>query len=81
MPEKEEPSDLRTEKLTLLGATCPSCSHAIRHAGRRLEGVRNIEIDPVSKELSLEYEGDDTPVEKIQEIIRRLGYDSVRKEK
>lgn len=70
----------RTEKLTLLGATCPSCAHAIRHAGRRLEGVRDIEIDPVSKELSLEYEGDDTPVIKIQELIRRLGYDSVRKE-
>jgi copper chaperone CopZ len=80
MSEKDNTKNLRTEKLTLLGATCPSCAHAIRHAGRRLEGVRTIEIDPVSKELSLEYEGDDEPVKKIQEIIRRLGYDSVRRE-
>ncbi len=80
MSEKKDTKNLRTEKLTLLGATCPSCAHAIRHAGRRLEGVRAIEIDPVSKELSLEYEGNDEPVKKIQEIIRRLGYDSVRRE-
>ena len=80
MADKNKKDNLRTEKLTLLGATCPSCSHAIRHAGRRIDGVRSIEIDPVSKELSLEYEGDDAAVEKIRDIIRRLGYDSVRKE-
>ena len=80
MADKNKKDTLRTEKLTLLGATCPSCSHAIRHAGRRIDGVRSIEIDPVSKELSLEYEGDDAAVEKIRDIIRRLGYDSVRKE-
>lgn len=67
-------SGVKKARLKLTGATCPSCTHAIQHAGKKLKGVENVEVDPVEKVISLDYSGSEDAVEAIRDLVDRLGY-------
>jgi Cd2+/Zn2+-exporting ATPase len=64
--------------LKLQGADCASCAHTIERVGRKLDGISYIRVDASSSEVHITYDGDETPVEKIEDVIRRLGYSSER---
>jgi copper chaperone CopZ len=67
-------SERKRARLKLTGATCPSCTHAIQHAGKKLKGVENVEVDPVEKIIDLDYSGSEDAVEAIRDLVDRLGY-------
>ena len=60
--------------LDLEGATCTSCSIAIEHYGRRLAGVTEIYVDRGTSTIQLEYDGNGQTIEKIVDLVDRLGY-------
>ncbi len=62
--------------LDLIGATCTSCSITIEHVGRKLEGVSDILVDRGTSTIQVEYDGNRESLEKIVELVDRLGYEA-----
>jgi cation transport ATPase len=62
--------------LDLKGANCASCSYTIEHLGRKVEGVRDVRVIPGKAEVHVEYGGNPGSLEKITEIVRRIGYNA-----
>ena len=60
--------------LDLMGANCASCAFAIEHSGRKLKGVTDVHVDADKKKIYIDYDGDDTVLKEIQEIVSKLGY-------
>ena len=56
------------------GANCPSCAFTIEHLGRKVQGVHDVKVDTVLRAIHVEYEGNPGSLERIAEIVRRLGY-------
>ena len=64
----------KTAILALTGARCASCVYTIEHLGRKVQGVSEVRVDPGSGEIRVQYEGDPGSLERIAQIVRRLGY-------
>lgn len=62
--------------LDLFGASCTSCAIAIEHAGRRIAGITDIYIDRATSTIQIEYDGDDSALTRICDIVDRLGYEA-----
>jgi copper chaperone CopZ len=62
--------------LDVNGANCASCVYAIEHLGRKVEGVSDIRVEPSSREIHVRYAGNPGSLERIAELVRRLGYDA-----
>jgi copper chaperone CopZ len=62
--------------LDLDGAHCASCAYAIEHLGRKVQGVTDIAVDSAQGEIRVEYKGNPGSLERIVEIVRRLGYEA-----
>ena len=60
--------------LDLEGANCTSCSIAIEHLGRKLDGVEDIFVDRGTSTVQVEYVGETEVLDKIVEFVDRLGY-------
>ena len=60
--------------LDLEGANCTSCSIAIEHLGRKLDGVEDIFVDRGTSTVQVEYAGTTEVLDKIVEFVDRLGY-------
>jgi copper chaperone CopZ len=63
--------------LDLEGATCTSCSIAIEHLGRKLDGVKDIFVDRGTNTIQMAYDGNDEVVTKVSDFVDRLGYKAV----
>lgn len=60
--------------LDLEGANCTSCSIAIEHLGKKLDGVHDIMVDRGTGTVQIEYEGNIGTLDKIVDFVDRLGY-------
>ena len=69
-------SPAKTGILDLEGARCASCAYAIEHLGRKVQGVTAVSVDAAAGEVRVQYEGNPGSLERIAEIVRRLGYDA-----
>ena len=56
------------------GANCPSCVHALEHNGKKVEGVKDVVVDPSKREITVSYDDNPGSVELVAELVRRLGY-------
>ncbi len=75
-----EQSTQQHAALDLTGATCTSCVIAIEHLGKRIKGISDIYVDRQTKSIEVEYDGNRQSLEKIQEFVRRIGYDATIRE-
>ena len=66
----------KTAILDVNGATCASCVYAIEHLGRKVQGVSDIKVDAAHQEIRVRYEGNPGSLERISEVVRRLGYEA-----
>ena len=62
--------------LDLQGGTCTSCSIAIEHYAKRLDGIKFIEVDRGASEIHVEYDGDSAYLDKIIEMVQKIGYEA-----
>lgn len=62
--------------LDLTGATCTSCVYTIEHVGKRIKGVKDINVDRGAHEIQLEYDGSPDTINTIISIVQRIGYDA-----
>ena len=73
----EEKANNKYAILDLEGATCTSCSIAIEHLGRRLNGVKDIFVDRGTNTIQMEYSGSEEVVTKVTDFVDSLGYKAV----
>jgi len=71
-------NELKTACFDVSSEGCLGCKLAIEHAGRRLQGVRDIEFDIATHRINVQYDAasGDVP-EKIGEIVDKIGYEAV----
>ena len=68
--------DAKTAVLAVNGARCASCTYAIEHMGRKVPGVQEVRVNPGSQEIRVTYSGEESALERIVEIVARLGYEA-----
>ena len=66
----------KTAILDLEGAHCASCAFTIEHLGRKVQGVSAVTVDTAAHQVHVRYQGNPGSLERIAEIVRRLGYDA-----
>jgi copper chaperone CopZ len=66
----------KTATLDVNGANCASCVYAIEHLGRKVQGVTDVKVDAAHQEIHVRYEGNPGSLERISEVVRRLGYEA-----
>jgi len=66
----------KTAILDVTGANCASCAYAIEHLGRKIQGVSDVQVDAAQQEIRVQYSGNPGSLERIAEVVRRLGYDA-----
>ncbi len=71
---KSQKQNLKNAIMDLNGARCASCAYAIEHLGRKIQGVEDILVDAGKQEIHVTYDGDPLSLEKITEVIQRLGH-------
>ncbi|WP_319562938.1 heavy metal-associated domain-containing protein [Marispirochaeta sp.] len=69
-----ERTNSKQATLKLSGATCTSCVFTIEHAGRKVQGVGEVSVDAGKGEINVTYGGNAGSLERIKEIVHRLGY-------
>ena len=62
--------------LDLHGAHCASCVYTIEHLGRKVQGVSEVRVDAAKQEIHVRYGGNPGSLERIAEVVRRLGYEA-----
>lgn len=70
----EQTASNKKAVLDLEGANCTSCSIAIEHFAKRLEGVNDVYVDRGTSTINLEYSGEQEILDKICNLVERLGY-------
>jgi copper chaperone CopZ len=71
---KSQKLNLKNATMDLKGAHCASCVYTIEHVGRKIQGIEDILVDAGKREIRVIYDGDPSSLEKITEVIQRLGY-------
>ena len=74
MIKKNDTTESKRAVLDLNGAHCASCAYTIEHLGRKVQGVRDIRVITDKGEVHVEYEGNPGSLERIVEIVKRIGY-------
>ena len=67
-------TETKNAVLLLQGATCTSCSIAIEHLGRRLDGVSDIYVDRGSGTIHVAYDGNQQILDRLIDFVDQLGY-------
>lgn len=71
---KRTASEAKRAAFDLEGATCMSCVYTIEHVGRKLKGVRDVCVDVATKKIHVEYDGSSDTLDRIAEIVEKIGY-------
>ncbi len=61
-------------RLRVADMDCPSCVLKIQTRLQKLDGVSRVDGNPVSRTLSIEFDGDRVEAARLQEEVGRLGY-------
>ena len=62
--------------LALEGAHCASCVYTIEHAGRKIKGINDVRVLAGEHRVIVEYQGSESVLDKIADIVRRIGHDA-----
>lgn len=62
--------------LKINGSFCGACSYAIEKAGRKLKDVDDVIVNVGLKTITVNYEGNDSTLDKIVDIVDKLGHSS-----
>lgn len=55
---------------------CPSCVYAIEKTGRKIPGVEKISVSMGEQRIRIQHNGErDTIIQKVAEIVQRIGHD------
>jgi copper chaperone CopZ len=68
--------ELKTDILDVNGAHCASCAYAIERLGRKVDGVSEVAVSSSTQEIRVTHAGNPGALEKIIDIVRRLGYEA-----
>ena len=78
---KLQKQNLKNAIMDLNGAHCASCAYTIEHLGRKIQGVEDILVNAGKQEIYVTYDGHTSSLEKISEVIQRLGYSAAVRRK
>lgn len=55
---------------------CPSCAYTVERLGKKIPGIEAIRVDLSKHEIRVDYEGDDSVLEAVCDIVNRIGHDA-----
>jgi len=58
------------------GPIAPLAYMLPEHLGRKVQGVSDVQVDAAQQEIRVQYSGNPGSLERIAEVLRRLGYDA-----
>ena len=58
------------------GFGCVSCAYAIERVARRFEGVHAVRVDLAARRITVDFDGRNAVISRIQDYIRTLGHDT-----
>ena len=67
--------------LKLDGAHCASCAYTIEHVGRKIAGIKEVLVRAGEQKVYVDYEGDESVLDKVADIVKTIGYSAVVLEK
>lgn len=70
MPNQEITMDIK-------GMSCSRCEKSIKKSVGKLTGVQAVEVDLVSKKVSVDYESGKVTVQQIRHAIEEQGYEVI----
>ncbi len=75
-------SDVPIKKavINLQGADCPTCAYTIERTSHRIPGLREIHVDTGNHRIHISYNGEESVIQGVIEIIDRLGYKAWREQ-
>jgi cation transport ATPase len=62
--------------LKIKGPFCGACTYAIEKAARRLKEVEEIRVNTGTELITVSYQGDESVLEKVKEIVSTLGHEA-----
>ncbi len=65
------------ETYPVLGMTCASCVRKIETVLGKTEGISEASVNFASEKVTIEYDNDKIDLDKIEKIIKDLGYELV----
>jgi copper ion binding protein len=65
------------ETYPVLGMTCASCVRKIETVLGKTEGIAEASVNFASEKVTIEYDNDKIDLEKIEKIIKDLGYELI----
>ena len=70
----------QTIELDIEGMDCPACALKIEKAVRKIEGIKDIQVNLGSETASVTYSAPQFPVENVKTTIEKLGYKAIEQE-
>ena len=65
--------------LQIICKSCVSCAKIIRkQLGRRGDGIRDVNFNPISNVIYVDYQSDKISEEEMEEVVKKSGYKDVR---
>lgn len=65
------------ETYPVLGMTCASCVRKIETVLGKTEGISEASVNFASEKVTIEYDNDKIDLDKIEKIIKSLGYELI----
>lgn len=65
------------ETYPVLGMTCASCVRKIETVLNKTEGIVEASVNFASEKVTIEYDNDKIDLEKIEKIIKSIGYELI----
>ncbi len=70
---------MKKERYNIKGMHCSNCSIAIENSINKLEGIKKVEVNPISSQMIVEYDEDKLNSKDIEKNVESIGYEAYLK--
>jgi Cu+-exporting ATPase len=73
-------NNMATKTLKIEGMTCASCAKAVERASKRLQGVKEANVNFATEKLSISFDDSSVSIPEIQAAVEKAGYKALEEE-
>ena len=70
---------MKKERYNIKGMHCSNCSIAIENSINKLEGIKKVDVNPISSQMIVEYDEDKLNSKDIEKNVESIGYEAYLK--
>lgn len=65
---------MKSETLNIVGMSCSSCANTIEKSVKKIQGVKNVNVNFATEKLNVEYNEKNASIDDIKEAVKDAGY-------